>query len=674
MTTHNTGNPVPSAAVKDLYDNAENLDSGINGDAPTWVDRKGRTRKSMAGIEQDFQQFLADGSTIEFPTWAAASAAAGAGQVPQNRQVAVVGDAGAHVDPISGQTVPNSGRFVMVAAGLEFRSADVLSQKADIAAVDRSLALKTDSVPGRARSTGRAFRHVVQNLQGQVLHGIDRDLRHWLKSIGLFSNTTRHRSPGGGLFSLGDEAGRRLFAINEKGHADFRPSEELLDFIADHIGQGPAPVVRGVVSPFDVYASADITRAMTVNGGWCGQVQQPRNGAALLAVASSHQPVVGVHHYGQSNAGGGGVAVAVLKDPLYIHHALTFSTDKQQYGDTTVDPATLVEMKVLADDSLRPFPGVTTAFALEAIARAHGESSPATFSRTDWQGSMPLPSFIRGSSNWSNLMASINRAIAVNRAYGRDYQPYVVWVQGEAGPDGRATYAAQLNALIDDARSEVRSVNKKSLPWLIWQICYSQAVTRGVTLAHRDVTRARASSNTVLVGPTYSMPFVNLEGDVIHYSTLGRMIQGELTALALRSIERTGTWQPLDVKNITRTGAVILVDLHNPGGPIAIDTDWVEAIANYGFSYSDSTGSASVSQVTVTGPSQITVTLSAAPTGASKVLRYGLSAQAPADAKWSPYRGQVYSPSGERSPFAAMGFAVPSEIRYYLPIFEEAIA
>lgn len=42
-------------------------------------------RKSWTGIETDFQQFLADGSTIEFPTWAAASAAAGAGQIPLNR-------------------------------------------------------------------------------------------------------------------------------------------------------------------------------------------------------------------------------------------------------------------------------------------------------------------------------------------------------------------------------------------------------------------------------------------------------------------------------------------------------------------------------------------------------------------------------------------------------------
>lgn len=135
MTKYNTGNPVGSSSPLDLHDNAENLDAGINGSGHTWVDRKGAVRKSWVGIEYDFQVFLADGSTIEFPTWAAAAAAAGAGQIPANRQVAVVGDTGTHIDPVSGLEVSNSGRYVNGPAGLEWRSADVLSQKLDTAQV-----------------------------------------------------------------------------------------------------------------------------------------------------------------------------------------------------------------------------------------------------------------------------------------------------------------------------------------------------------------------------------------------------------------------------------------------------------------------------------------------------------------------------------------------------------
>lgn len=59
MTTFNTGNPVPSTAVRDLYDNAENFDTAVNGLAPTWADRLGRIRKSWAGLEAEFNAFLA---------------------------------------------------------------------------------------------------------------------------------------------------------------------------------------------------------------------------------------------------------------------------------------------------------------------------------------------------------------------------------------------------------------------------------------------------------------------------------------------------------------------------------------------------------------------------------------------------------------------------------------
>ncbi|MEN4938758.1 hypothetical protein [Stenotrophomonas sp. TWI1151] len=167
MTKYNTGNPVGSSSPLDLYDNAENLDAGINGPATTWLDRRGQTRKSWTGVEADFQQFLADGSTIEFPTWAAASAAAAANQIPLNRQVAVIGDSGTHVDPVSGLTVSNSGRYVRVAAGLEWRSADVLTQKADYSVV----ALTSGNVRGQAVPRAQAFNGAVLSQIGGLPSG-----------------------------------------------------------------------------------------------------------------------------------------------------------------------------------------------------------------------------------------------------------------------------------------------------------------------------------------------------------------------------------------------------------------------------------------------------------------------------------------------------------------------
>lgn len=53
MTTYATGNPLGSTAVKDLYDNAQNLDDLVNGPALQYPDRFGVARKSYKGIETD---------------------------------------------------------------------------------------------------------------------------------------------------------------------------------------------------------------------------------------------------------------------------------------------------------------------------------------------------------------------------------------------------------------------------------------------------------------------------------------------------------------------------------------------------------------------------------------------------------------------------------------------
>lgn len=66
MTTYNTGNPVGSTDVRDLYDNTQNLDSLVNGPLTSYADRLGAPRKSWRGIEQDFAAFLA-ASGFELP-------------------------------------------------------------------------------------------------------------------------------------------------------------------------------------------------------------------------------------------------------------------------------------------------------------------------------------------------------------------------------------------------------------------------------------------------------------------------------------------------------------------------------------------------------------------------------------------------------------------------------
>ena len=58
MTTYNTGNALGSSDARDLYDNAENIDSFANGAANTYKDRLGVTRKSIAGMQNAFDDFI----------------------------------------------------------------------------------------------------------------------------------------------------------------------------------------------------------------------------------------------------------------------------------------------------------------------------------------------------------------------------------------------------------------------------------------------------------------------------------------------------------------------------------------------------------------------------------------------------------------------------------------
>lgn len=65
MTTYNTGNPIGSVDPRDLYDNAENLDSATNTTTTTeWVDRKGVRRKTWHGMQLEFDALADSGREV----------------------------------------------------------------------------------------------------------------------------------------------------------------------------------------------------------------------------------------------------------------------------------------------------------------------------------------------------------------------------------------------------------------------------------------------------------------------------------------------------------------------------------------------------------------------------------------------------------------------------------
>ena len=57
---YNTGNPLGSADPRDLYDTASVADNLVHGEEPAYTDRLGKSRKSWAGMEKGFDEFLAN--------------------------------------------------------------------------------------------------------------------------------------------------------------------------------------------------------------------------------------------------------------------------------------------------------------------------------------------------------------------------------------------------------------------------------------------------------------------------------------------------------------------------------------------------------------------------------------------------------------------------------------
>lgn len=80
--TYNTGNPLGSTDARDLYDNASNMDEGMNSATPSFTDRLGVIRKTwngletefdlaQAGRETEFQDFLLSSGFVSLGNYAA---------------------------------------------------------------------------------------------------------------------------------------------------------------------------------------------------------------------------------------------------------------------------------------------------------------------------------------------------------------------------------------------------------------------------------------------------------------------------------------------------------------------------------------------------------------------------------------------------------------------------
>lgn len=420
--------------------------------------------------------------------------------------------------------------------------------------------------------------------------------------------------------------------------------------------------------------------------GYISDVRQRIVGGSTMAIADTGDNIVELVQFtGQSNAGPGSIVGRDYEGIPAPRHLIR-TDGSYAYGDDAVpaSPAA-TDFQPMPEPPYGGAQGQTPSALLAIAAYDLGRRDASRPMRpiavtTNWRGSDQLDSFFPGTPsrfNHENVLEQARRVRAVARLYGCTIQHDIFQVHGEAGAVG--DYYATENTYLDTV-VPLYGGNKGSgdAAYKVF-IFQTNSPSAGSAydlpaLAQLRIARERfAAGVTTLASVMYDGPLEDQGGADIHGSARGRMIVHERAALA-RSLVRSGTpfhptWPVAG--GMTAAGNVVTVPISLATGSIAlaIDTDRVAPVPNFGFVWNRGGGGGpTISNVAISG-TNILVTLSGPPTSGD-TLRYALDNTAPLEG-WAGGRGQIYATTTTASPFAARGFNVPATIRQPLVRFEE---
>jgi hypothetical protein len=198
--------------------------------------------------------------------------------------------------------------------------------------------------------------------------------------------------------------------------------------------------------------------------------------------------------------------------------------------------------------------------------------------------------------------------------------------------DGMGSVGNYAGALLEwqrDYETEVRAITgqAEAVPLFISQFgSFTDKPVSRIPVRQLEA-HVTAPGKVIVVTPNY--PFVHYE-DCNHYTNYSQRRLGAYFAKAYQKVVvEGGTFEPLRPTTITRAGNVLTVKFIVPVPPMVVDTTRVTNPGNLGFTYADSSSSASIANVEVLPPDTVRITLSGAPTGNAKKLRYALNAPVP---------------------------------------------
>ncbi len=233
----------------------------------------------------------------------------------------------------------------------------------------------------------------------------------------------------------------------------------------------------------------------------------------------------------------------------------------------------------------------------------------------------------KGTTPYTNSTTAASTAFSLSTTAGRPYKVAAVTVvHGEADESAGTTatqYEANLVEWQNDYQGDVQALTGQTgiVPLFTDQMSSWPSYSHSTPSSAIGQYNAAKNNPTkiYLVTPKYILDYV----DTAHLTNYSYRRLGEYYGKVMKQVLVSGqSWQPVMPTSITRSANIIYADFHVPVAPLQFDTTKVLAKTNYGFEYSDSTSSASISSVELVDGDTVKITLNTTPTGSNQRLRY----------------------------------------------------
>lgn len=227
----------------------------------------------------------------------------------------------------------------------------------------------------------------------------------------------------------------------------------------------------------------------------------------------------------------------------------------------------------------------------------------------------------KGTPAYTTGMAQVAAGLALATALGQTYEVRAMTaVHGESDhidypPEGNTSYAANLLEWRADYEADIQAMTGQTTPVRFFYCQVSSWTAYGSTHSLIPEQQRRAAlenpDRLYLVTPKYFLQYT----DGVHLTGEGTLLLGEYYGKALRRVYLDGLpWAPLGPTGAIVDGVDVVVDFAVPAPPLVFDEVAVTNPGNYGFAFSDASGNPpAISAVALTGPAQVTVTLSGPP-------------------------------------------------------------